>query len=275
MAIEDSDFYVDISAASDTNPFTDAAFVVAPAGLRILGGELKAISGMGGFYAANAAASNNVSAEFILSEELTSGDKIGLWVIDTSGNGYVLRLSFAQTRIREITAFSISGDSLTTDDLGSTAGDHFRFEVVGGTTLNAYKNTVLINSITIPADDYRAGFFSIFDDSNAIGATAIGLNWTDGDGPNLGFRIEVFDKDDAPIANGTDYTVVVRENINSTAVLFQTTEAAVVDGAIDVVTDAAGDAEDEIAVWVHKAGAEIEDDLNAFGFVTIIDFDEE
>lgn len=89
--------------------------------------------------------------------------------------------------------------------------------------------------------------------------------------PVPGVRLTLFDRDGVAIPDDTGYTVVIMSAVDSETILHETDTAAIVGGAIEVESATIGAIDSIVAVTIFKAGIDIDSDLNAFGYTTVLD----
>jgi hypothetical protein len=209
----------------------------------------------------------------------TEGVLFGPAILTSTGNGYAARMNGGVVTLSRIASFSGAAD-LDSDSI--TIG-------LGGDLVLSYNTLTGALEVTSDGVSYLTATDSTYTTGLGEGVifyswttTAQGitsLSYTDGGDPppdvNPIVVINLKDRNLSVPEDDTGYTVVLRETETSTAILYQTGSGAIVDGAITIDNDAVGDVDDEVFATVHKAGATRADDLNASGYVTVIDGNEE
>lgn len=194
---------------------------------------------------------------------------------DASGNGYQLMVNSATCRIFLMTAWDI-GAQLGADAASPVyaADDVFDFyrDCDTGVMRIAFEGVDIISRTSnVTTANMRAGVFSRGNGPVGVFTYVDNLVATE----NIGLRIPVKTRLGTLPANDTGYTAVVRVAATSTAILYQTNTAAIVDGFIELDDDAVGDVDDEVHVTIYKAGASAALDKNAAGRALVVDLETE
>jgi hypothetical protein len=206
-----------------------------------------------------------------------------LWgpaMLDASGNGYAARVNEGAATLYVIVAYNGTGEALDTAGATFDAGAKYRMHWDQDTgEIEVYVDETLIMEATDTTYDGTDGlkesvFFYSWDTSTQ-GITMFATE-VDSGSPTPGLRLEFISKDDTVPDDDTDYTVVVRDTIVSTSILFQTTEADLVSGRISITDNSVGDVDDTVHVTVYKeiTTVEVPDgelSMRYSGYATVVD----
>jgi hypothetical protein len=209
----------------------------------------------------------------------TEGVLWGPAMLNSSGTGYAARCNGGVVTLSRIVAYEGVAE-LDSDNVTMSIGDDLTliWDPSDG-SLDVYSNETLYLSAT--DGTYTTGlnesayFYSWTTTAQGITEFSTGDDDEPPPDANIGLRIKLLDRLSSPPANDTGYTVVVREAINSTAVLYETASAAIVDGYIEIDSDSVGSLEDEVYVSITKEGVSVAADKNASGRLIVVDLDTE
>ena len=166
------DYSIDFSVIADVSPYTNTLITPFNNGVKVVSGAVKTVAGEGGFYTTDAPTSAIVSSNITLNGAYPA-DIVGPALINSSGDGYILRLNWAETRIYVITGGVVGARIGGTISGNPVAGDNAAIHIDTATdTLTTYLNGVLLETLVDTTyTGLRAGFWSYFASQNNVGAT--------------------------------------------------------------------------------------------------------
>ena len=168
------DFYYLATGVSNTNPLVPSGTTAIDTGTKVLTNALRAVGSVGGFYITAAPTSTTMDASFTLLGT-PNGDRIGVGMCTTAGDGFVFIVSYNDVRIRTVTAWAVGG-YVTGDLCNAASGDVFKIQKTP-TQLEVFLNGSSVGTYADTTSSLRPCFISLYENNNGIGATDVTFNY--------------------------------------------------------------------------------------------------